>query len=82
MFTSDMIVQRRQEIAKNVRMYRRINDFTQEQTANMLGCSRVRYTNFEKGRAELTTTEIDFLAKQFNVPVGTLFDGQKEKTSM
>jgi len=66
--------QRKSEIAQRLRQVRRQSGWTQQKVANLLGCSRRRYNSVERGEAELGVTEIDLLAREFNVPVEVFFE--------
>ncbi len=65
--------QRKLEIAHRIRQARRDFGWTQEQTANFLGCSRKRYNSVERGIAELNLTEVDLLAKTWQIAVDYFF---------
>jgi len=60
---------RKQEVALRIREARLKAHFTQEQVANLLGCSVPRYNRIERAESEITILEADRLARAFNVPV-------------
>lgn len=68
------LTQRRLEIAARIRKARRRQNWTQQQAADFLGCSRKRYNSIERGRAELGATELDRLAEALGVPVAYFFE--------
>jgi transcriptional regulator with XRE-family HTH domain len=72
--TSAQLAHRKHEIAQRIRQARRQRGWTQEQIAELLGCSRKRYNSMERGRTELRAIEIDLLAEALNVPVGFFFE--------
>lgn len=74
------LAERRHEIAQRIRQVRRRKGWTQQQVADLLGCSRKRYNSMERGRAELGVTELDFLAKTFDVPVAFFFEPAKAES--
>jgi len=73
------LIIRKQEIASRVRQVRRMKDLTQDQAAEMLGCSRRRYNLIEKGKLELSASELDFMARELKVPIIFFFDGEEER---
>ena len=70
--TSEM-KQRRTEIAERIREARRQRGLTQEQVAELLGCSRIKMNRVEKARADLTVMELDLLARKLQFPVTYFF---------
>lgn len=67
------VERRRIEIAQRIREVRRQRGLTQEQVARLLGCSRIKINRVEKARADLTTTEVDLLARELEIPVAYFF---------
>lgn len=65
--------QRRTEIAQRIRDARRQRGLTQEQTAELLGCSRIKMNRVERGRADLTVLELDRLAQALQLPAAYFF---------
>ncbi len=78
--TGFYLAERRREIAQRIRQVRRRKGWTQQQVADLLGCSRKRYNSMERGRTELGVTELDFLAKTFDVPITFFFERAKAES--
>jgi len=72
--TRAYLAQRRREITRRIRQTRQQKGWTQQQVADLLGCSRKRYNSMEGGQTELRVTELDFLAQTFDVPIGFFFE--------
>ena len=66
---------RKREIAQRIKLARRQQGWTQQQVADLLGCSRKRYNSMERGQTELSVTELDLFAKKLNVPILFFFEG-------
>ena len=66
------MTRRRAEIGQRMRAIRKKKGWSQAQTAEMLGCTRVTYTRVELGQAELTVTELEYLALNWGVSLKTL----------
>ena len=60
-------LQRRPEIGQRVRAVRSSHNWTQEQTAVYLGCSRRRVNRVERGLTDFTIFELELLAQVFEV---------------
>jgi transcriptional regulator with XRE-family HTH domain len=60
-------LQRRPEIGQRIRAVRSSNNWTQEQTAIYLGCSRRRVNRVERGLTDFTIFELELLAQVFEV---------------
>jgi len=67
--TRNYLKRRQTEIAHRLREARAKQGWSQEQLAELLGCSRAKLNRVENGRAELTMTEIDLVARVFKVKV-------------
>lgn len=63
------IARRRDQMAQRVRQARRQHGWTQTQTAQFLGCSRIKINRVERGRAELGVAELELLAQAFELPL-------------
>lgn len=72
--SSSYFIRRKEEITQRLRQVRRQRGWTQQQVADLLGCSRKRYNSVERGESELSVTEIDLLATALNVPVTFFFE--------
>jgi len=68
------LAQRKREIAQRIKLARRHQGWTQQQVADLLGCSRKRYNAMERGQTELSVTELDLFAKKLNVPILFFFE--------
>ena len=66
------VAKRRVEIGQRIRAVRLKKGLSQAQAAQVLGCTRVTYTRVELGQAELTVSELEFLAKTWGVSLKTL----------
>lgn len=66
------VARRRVEIGRRIRAVREQKGFSQAQAAQVLGCTRVTYTRVELGQAELTVSELEFLAKAWGVSLKSL----------
>jgi len=62
------------EVASNIEKMRTSLGLTQAQVAGVLGVSRVTYISVEKGKRDLTISELEKLSAFFNVPIAELFD--------
>lgn len=70
MLASDVksyVAKRRVEIGQRIRAVREKKGLSQAQAAEVLGCTRVTYTRVELGQAELTVSELEYLAKAWGV---------------
>ena len=56
----------------HIRDFREDNDLTQQQIANMLGCSQTAYSLYEIGKRDIPTTILIKLADYYNVSVDYL----------
>lgn len=56
----------------HIRDLREDNDLTQQQIANMLGCSQTAYSLYEIGKRDIPTTILIKLADYYNVSVDYL----------
>jgi DNA-binding XRE family transcriptional regulator len=63
---------RQVEIGRRLRAVREKKGLSQAQAAQVLGCTRVTYTRVELGQAELTISELEFLAKAWGVSLRSL----------
>ena len=66
------VAKRRVEIGQRIRAVREKKGLSQAQAAQVLGCTRVTYTRVELGQAELTVSELEYLAKTWGVSLSTL----------
>lgn len=60
---------RRVEIGQRVKQIRRQKNWSQEDVANYLQCSRTRVNRAENGITEFTIGELELLSRQFDVSV-------------
>lgn len=65
----DYAQQRRPEIGQRIREVRSRQGWTQERTAQYLGCSRRRVNRVEQGITDFTLYELELLAREFGVSV-------------
>ncbi|MFZ1806871.1 MAG: helix-turn-helix transcriptional regulator [Cyclobacteriaceae bacterium] len=69
-------------ILLKVRAVRKHKNLSQEQLAERIGVEQKTYSNWERGRSELTITNLERIAKALDVPVETFWDpkqfGSKE----
>jgi len=75
MLASDLksyVAKRRVEIGQRIRAVREKKGLSQSQAAQVLGCTRVTYTRVELGQAELTVSELEYLALNWGVSLRTL----------
>jgi transcriptional regulator with XRE-family HTH domain len=75
MFASDVksyVAKRRVEIGQRIRAVREKKGLSQAQAAEVLGCTRVTYTRIELGQAELTVSELEYLAKAWGVSLKSM----------
>ena len=75
MFASDVksyVAKRRVEIGQRIRAVREKKGLSQAQAAQILGCTRVTYTRIELGQAELTVSELEYLAKAWGVSLKSM----------
>lgn len=68
----DYLVQRRSQIAHNLREARQGYGWSQEQVADYLHCSRRRVNRAEQGHTELGVVELELLAQAFEVPLSRI----------
>ena len=66
------VARRRVEIGQRIRAVRLKKGLSQAQAAQVLGCTRVTYTRVELGQAELTVSELEYLAKAWGVSLKRL----------
>ncbi|MCC6190613.1 MAG: helix-turn-helix transcriptional regulator [Anaerolineales bacterium] len=66
------VARRRVEIGRRIRAVRETKGLSQAQAAQVLGCTRVTYTRVELGQAELTVSELEYLAKTWGVSLQSL----------
>ena len=66
------LVQRRSEIARNIRQLRQYNGWSQQQVADYLACSRRRVYRVEREQVEFAVAELELLAQAFKVPLAQL----------
>ena len=66
------VARRRVEIGRRIRAVREKKGLSQAQAAQVLGCTRVTYTRVELGQAELTVSEMEYLAKTWGVSLKSL----------
>jgi transcriptional regulator with XRE-family HTH domain len=66
------LIKRRIEIGQNIRNERRRRGLSQEEAAELLGCSRARVNRVEKGHTEFGVAELELLASQMRVPLNRL----------
>lgn len=66
------VARRRVEIGRRIRAVREKKGLSQAQAAQVLGCTRVTYTRVELGQAELTVSELEYLAKTWGVSLKSL----------
>ena len=57
------------EIKESIKIFRIANNMTQEQLANVIGCSTNAYIQKEKGRVDFTVNEIIIIKKYFNLSI-------------
>jgi transcriptional regulator with XRE-family HTH domain len=62
------LVKRRMEIGRNIRQVRKQVGLTQEQAAELLGCSRARVNRVEQGYTEFGIAELELLADRMQIP--------------
>jgi len=63
------VTRRRIEIGRRIKEERTKQGWSQEQAARAVGCTRVTFTRIEAGQAELTTSELEYLAQAWGVSV-------------
>jgi transcriptional regulator with XRE-family HTH domain len=63
------ILERRKEMGHRLREARQEADWTQEEAADYLNCSRAKVNRAEQGETELTGLELELLAKAYCKPV-------------
>ena len=71
------VARRRSEIGGLLRQARLKKGWTQEQAAQVLECTRVTYVRVELGKAELTFSELEYLATQMGMTLGALLSEGK-----
>jgi len=62
------------DVAKNLKMLREANKFTQEQLANYLGINRSAYANYETGERETPLDVLEKAASLFGCELSMLFE--------
>jgi DNA-binding XRE family transcriptional regulator len=75
MLASDVksyVAKGRVEIGQRIRAVREKKGLSQTQAAQVLGCTRVTYTRIKLGQAELTVSELEYLALNWDVSLKTL----------
>ncbi len=63
-----------ESLAKKVTKLRELSGLTQEEVATKLGISRGRWILVEKGERDLSTEELDILARLFGIDVADFFE--------
>ncbi len=58
----------------NMKNYRRANDFTQQQVADILGIDRTAYANYELGNTSPSIENLCIIARLFGVTLNELVD--------
>lgn len=66
------VAKRRVEIGQRIREARLKKGISQAQAAQVLGCTRVTFTRVELGQAELTVSQLEYLAKTWGTSLHTL----------
>ena len=64
-------------IAKNIRMLREANRFTQDNVAKFLGIGRSAYSNYELGTREIPLDILERLTDLYGVDLYLLFEGNE-----
>jgi len=67
------VEQRRTAIARQIHAARRQCRLTQEQVAQIVGCSRIKMNRVERAQADLTVVELDHLARTLDLPITYFF---------
>jgi len=78
----ETLQQSRKEIAQRVRQARRFKGWTQEQAADLLGCSRRRINIIEQGRGDIWASELVLLAKALEIPIEFFYKGNDSQLLM
>ena len=61
-------------IAKNIKLMRKVSDFTQENVASFLGITRSAYSNYELGTRELPLEHMENLADLYGCDAYILYE--------
>ena len=61
-------------IAKNIKLMRKVSDFTQENVASFLGITRSAYSNYEFGTRELPLEHMENLADLYGCDAYILYE--------
>jgi len=73
MLSEHKLQERRVEIGHRLREARNKAGWTQEQTANFLGCSRAKINRVEQGETDLTGIEMEILAQAYHTSLTYFF---------
>lgn len=65
-------------IARNLKLLRENNNFTQEQMSAYLGVGRSAYSNYESGSRSVPLDVMEGVAKLFGVDLSVLFEESEE----
>ncbi len=65
-------------IARNLKLLRENNNFTQEQMSAYLGVGRSAYSNYESGSRSVPLDVMEGVAKLFGVDLSVLFEDSEE----
>ncbi len=68
------------ELTKNIKKFRSINEFTQQEVADRLGIDRTTYSKYESGKATPQFHNVVKLAEVYGVTVGELCGRSFEET--
>ena len=66
-------------VAKNIKIFRDANNFTQEQVANFLGIERGTFSNYELGSREIPVELLVQLSHLYGIELSDFFIEEEDK---
>lgn len=67
---------------KNVKKYRKLVGFTQEEMAEKINVSQTFFANIERGKRGASFETVELLSKCFNIPYSALFEDSEQNNSI
>lgn len=67
---------------KNVKKYRKLAGFTQEEMAEKINVSQTFFANIERGKRGASFETVELLSKCFNIPYSALFEDSEQNNSI
>jgi transcriptional regulator with XRE-family HTH domain len=68
-------------IGEKIKQLRNLNNITQKQLANAIGCTEIMISRYELGIVNISISQIGKIAKHFNVAPGYFFEQNSESVN-